>query len=122
MRPNACIPDCYFPLNSEGIIHARVLHVAALAVILVFAGCGAALYVPQPHDARPDISLAQLRMAREAYAQTCGGCHVLVLPERFGPAEWAAHLHRMQKRARLADSTMVRIYRYLVVASAAAKK
>ena len=85
-------------------MHSRLARTAFLFALLVSAGCGASLYVPEPRDASANASLEDLIRGREIYTQRCARCHSLFLPDRFSMAQWKTSLDKMQPRARISDT------------------
>ena len=85
-------------------MHSRLVRIAFTLALLVIAGCGASLYLPEPRDASADASLEDLIRGREIYTQRCARCHSLFLPERFSMAQWKTSLNKMQPRARINDT------------------
>ncbi len=65
------------------------------------------------------VAEAKKEMSSEAaegkaiYERSCGKCHQLYAPNAYTLQQWAPILERMQKKAKLADSDMLKINAYL---------
>ena len=93
-------------LSSRRILLIAVLGLTPLA-------CNPALYVPTEADVQPEASLSVLTQGRRSYAEKCGSCHRLRLPESLTEQEWRTAIERMRSRAKLDSSEESVILKYL---------
>ncbi len=88
--------------------------------LFILYGCASKLYVPAPVNVEkaravsPDITLEQMRSARDLYITKCSSCHNLHLPREFTAPEWQKNLDRMQPKAKITDAQKQLLYAYLV--------
>ena len=100
---------------------ARPLAAVALIVGLGVTGaCAAALRQPSPRDVAllapkwPQTTIKDLERGRSLYVRRCSGCHTLVLPKAYSPAEWPSFVDAMADKARLRPGEREDIVRFLV--------
>lgn len=97
----------------------------SLALVVLLAGCSAALPFPQPADVGtaqagwPGTTQADLERGRAVYVRRCGGCHRLHGPKDVAPAQWPAVVAKMGPRAKLSPPEAADVLRYLAVLGAA---
>jgi len=98
---------------------------AALAILLLAAGCAGRLPPPTEADALrasarfPGTTLAQLAHGQKLYIDRCSSCHALPHPQQKRPDDWPRMVDEMKERSRMSDTVASEISRYLVVAAAA---
>jgi hypothetical protein len=88
-----------------------------LAAVLLGA-CSPALYMPSMTDAsRTGISSDSLLIGRTLYANHCGSCHNLHLPEQYTRAHWEKEMPEMQRKAKISDEETKLITNFLLARS-----
>lgn len=98
-----------------------------LSAALIVAACAAArpLPVAGPEDLNrgarrfPDLTSEELVAGRTLFASRCGSCHVPPSPTSRPAVQWPKEIHEMRVRARLTESDMALIERYVVTMSEA---
>ncbi len=89
---------------------------AVVIATLIFSACSTALYLPSDMDAKASmIPLDSLMKGRKLYINKCSSCHNLYLPEKYTTAGWDTLLPRMQERAKISNSEINIIKKYLFV-------
>ena len=86
--------------------------VAVLTIVLVFA-CGTALYIPTVNQETSNVSLRDLKDGRAAYINKCGGCHALIIPEKYTKNDWSLWVDRMEPKASITPTEKEQIVKYL---------
>lgn len=82
--------------------------------ILIFSiGCGSALYIPSESDATQNASIDELKQGRSLYVNNCGGCHALVLPEKYNKEEWGVWLAKMKDKTTTSEAEDELILKYI---------
>ena len=98
---------------------------AALAILVLAAGCAGRLPPPTEADALraaarfPGTTVAELSHGQKLYIDRCSSCHALPDPQHKRPDEWPKMVDEMKERSRMSDGVASEISRYLVVASTA---
>lgn len=69
--------------------------------------------VPKAEVRWPHVQLKDLQFGRELYVMHCGGCHSLYLPKELTVPEWEHVIVKMQRKAKIDDSTKDSIMKYL---------
>jgi mono/diheme cytochrome c family protein len=87
---------------------------AVIAVGVVTISCAPALYIVAKDNVGPGSDLAELQAGRKLYVSKCGGCHNLILPEKFTAVQWPAHVESMEKRSNITPDEIRLIIKYLV--------
>lgn len=86
--------------------------VTVLLIVLVFA-CGTALYMPTVNQETSNASLKDLKDGRAAYINKCGGCHTLIVPEKYTEKDWSLWVDRMEAKASITPAEKEAIVKYL---------
>jgi hypothetical protein len=88
-----------------------------LAAALLFA-CSPALYIPTMVDAsRTGVSVDSLVIGRTLYANHCGSCHHLHLPEQYTRSHWEKEIPDMKRKAKISDKETQLITNFLLARS-----
>lgn len=99
-------------MNSKNINHI------AMVMILFFAACSPALYLPTIADAsRTGITTDSLILGRSLYVNHCGSCHNLHLPEQFTSKHWQQKMPEMQLKAKISDENTKLITNFILARS-----
>jgi hypothetical protein len=61
----------------------------------------------------PNTSIDELREGRTAYINKCGGCHSLIVPEKYSSKEWKEWVDRMDSKVKITETEKERILKYL---------
>ncbi len=86
-----------------------------LLVGMLSGSCAPALYMPSVDDAnRTGVSADSLAMGRTLYANRCGSCHNLHLPEQYTRAHWQKEIPEMKHKAKITDSEARLITNFLL--------
>jgi hypothetical protein len=64
---------------------------------------------------RTGIMLDSLLEGRKIYADHCGSCHNLYLPERFNATEWDKNVAEMQEKGKITNTQKTKILYYLKI-------
>lgn len=85
-------------------------------LVLLFAACGTALYVPTQADAEhTGLPADTLLMGRKLYVDHCGSCHNLYLPEQFSKQHWIKEIPEMRQKAKISEEE-ARLIRNFILA------
>ena len=93
-----------------------------IAICLTFAiagliiACGTLLYIPTENQVTLGVSLKELQDGRAAYINNCGGCHTLVVPEKYSPKEWGKWVDKMEPKVKIKPLEKELILKYLTAA------
>ena len=82
-------------------------------VMIIVAACSTALYMPARDLSTSEISYKELVSGREIYINKCGGCHSLIIPERYNAKEWNTWVDKMGPKAKLTDKEKHLVMKYL---------
>jgi len=103
----------------------RLLHPAALPLLLLLGGCVSLIEPGVAHvdwaDQRwPGTTLEQLQDSRELYEEKCTLCHRVRSPTRYPPDEWEFAIYRMLEGEEIVyeDGVIDTILLYLASAAA----
>ncbi len=99
----------FSPMFSSRFIASSV---TVLLIVLVFA-CGTALYMPTVNQETSNASLKDLKDGRAAYINKCGGCHTLIVPEKYTEKDWSLWVDRMEAKASITPAEKEAIVKYL---------
>ena len=100
----------------------RSLSAFCLLVTVVLSAC-ASLPRPVPADVPtaqayyPAASLQSLQAGRQAFVESCSGCHALPNPEKKSPNEWPQIVDEMAMEAKLDVTESELIAQFLVTMS-----
>ena len=83
------------------------------AATIIFASCSTALYIPTENQSTSVTSYKELLEGREIYINKCGGCHSLIIPEKFNAEEWNKWVEDMEPKAKLSGEEKQLILKYL---------
>lgn len=102
--------DYFFPMNFK---HNYLL---IFILLLMFAACGTALYIPTQADAdHAGLPADSLLIGRKLYVEHCGSCHNLYLPQQFSKQHWMKEIPEMQQKAKISDKE-ARLIRNFILA------
>jgi Dihaem cytochrome c len=94
-------------------MHSK-LTISISVICITLISCATALYVPTNNDAiKNNVPLETLVQGRDLYVNKCGSCHNLHLPSQYTNQQWHPILIKMQIKAKLSDSQMKLISRYI---------
>lgn len=79
----------------------------------LIAACGSALYIPSELEVTSKANLEELNEGRSIYINKCGGCHTLVLPEKYSDKDWGIWVDKMEVKANITPSEKEKIMKYL---------
>ena len=68
---------------------------------------------------RTGISTDSLMMGRTLYANHCGSCHNLHLPEKYTRSHWEKEIPEMKQKAKISDKEAKLITNFLLARSKA---
>ena len=103
-------------------------HVLWTSLALAGLACAPALLMPTDADRAlaesryPGTTLADLRRGRAIYADRCGSCHALHLPDDLPPDRWPHQLDKMAVKAKLSQEEHALVERFLVVAASGSSR
>lgn len=101
--------DCYFHLLYNKVLIFKLL----IGLIIIVAACGTALYMPARNPGTSETSYIELLNGREIYINKCGGCHSLIIPERYNANDWNIWVDKMGPKARMSDEEKHLVLKYL---------
>lgn len=101
--------DFFSPMFSNGTVTNSLI---ILLIVQVFA-CGTALYIPTETQETANTSIKDLNDGRAAYINKCGGCHSLVVPEKYTPNDWVKWVDKMEDKAKITPLEKEQILKYL---------
>ncbi len=75
--------------------------------------CATALYIPCKNQSVSKENLQEMIDGRITYINKCGGCHSLVVPEKYSAIEWCKWVDKMEPKAKLTSKEKIDILKYL---------
>jgi len=84
-----------------------------LFAVGLIAACSSALYIPSESEVTSKANLEELNDGRALYINKCGGCHTLVLPEKYSDKDWSIWVDKMEVKANITSSEKEKILKYL---------
>jgi mono/diheme cytochrome c family protein len=84
-----------------------------LFAVGLVAACGSALYIPSETEVTSKANLEELNEGRAIYINKCGGCHTLVLPEKYSSKDWNTWVDKMEVKAKITSSEKEKILKYV---------
>ena len=88
------------------------IYLAVVTTGLIIA-CSTALYIPSENQGTSNASIYELREGRTAYINKCGGCHSLIVPEKYSAMEWKEWVDRMDSKVKMTEKEKENILKYL---------
>jgi hypothetical protein len=86
-----------------------------LLTAILFGACSPALYMPSLADSsRIGVSTDSLMLGRTLYANHCGSCHNLHLPEQYTSKHWIQKMPEMQQKAKISDNEAKLIAKFVL--------
>lgn len=101
-------------------MHSKRLYRIILLAATLLCACSPALYMPTMEDTnRTGVSTDSLMMGRTLYANHCGSCHNLHLPEQYTRSHWEKEIPFMKRKAKISDKEAQLITNFLLARSKA---
>ncbi|MEI6487824.1 MAG: hypothetical protein WCP52_02610 [Bacteroidota bacterium] len=81
--------------------------------------CTTAVFKPTLSDVEhakvvyPSVNIDELNKGLTLYANKCGACHQIFVPNKISPKIWDAMMPKMKVRAKLEDEEMDLIVKYI---------
>lgn len=86
---------------------------AFLFLLIAVFSCSSQLYMPEAKQATELASLSELQLGRKLYVSKCGGCHALILPEKYNSEQWQYWVAKMESKVKMNDHEKETILKYV---------
>jgi len=86
---------------------------AFLFLLIAVFSCSSQLYIPDAKQATELASLSELQLGRKLYVSKCGGCHALILPEKYNREQWQYWMIKMDPKVKMSDTEKEIILKYV---------